>query len=431
MPYTPTARQFFPALLAALIMTAAHADDINSAIVLNPTPLLMAEADVTIDVVTEPALPTDAQREHGEATTDALQATATDNSAAIDSNIFSAINTDDAERRRAFQAANSSNEPRWITEAQFEKQLRLVHKSLPDPKVGLFGPDSMMWKINRYIATGAFGAGQAMLLQFSHPWITQGVEDHSKVRKAPVERARNTFRYVLTMMYGSRDQALEAARDVRRIHAKVQGYMKYRAGAYGEGSEYRANEEAAMLWVHATLWETQMKMYEEGVGKVSDIDKEQYYQESKLFAYLFGIREEVMPPHWLDFVAYCDRMRSGDQLAVTQASRDLADFFFGVHGWGGVLMWPAMQIQILITKANLPPRLSQGYGFSDYTWFGKNVYATGMWTSRVGHTILPDALLQNPAYKEAHARIKGKKAGWFTRLELWIGFGNSRLTNDR
>ncbi|MDQ8037405.1 MAG: oxygenase MpaB family protein [Pedobacter sp.] len=421
-------------LVAALQAITSHADSIdntlaaNTGIILNPPPLAMANAAPAA----EPAFWVDAgQSLHTDASDSALQLAAVDDTYASDSKPFSAINTDDVERRLSFRAANSSYEPRWITEAQFEKQLKLVHKTVPDPKVGLFGPDSMMWKINRYIATGAFGAGQAMLLQFSHPWITQGVDDHSKVRKSPVERARNTFRYVLTMMYGSREQALQAAKDVRRIHEQVQGYMRYRAGPYAEGSEYRANEEAAMVWVHATLWETQMKMYEEGIGKVSDIDKEQYYQESKLFAYLFGIREEVLPPHWLDFVAYCDRMRNGDQLAVTTASRDLADYFFGVHGWGGVVMWPAMQIQILITKANLPPEMSKAYGFSDYTWFGKSVYATGMWASRVGHTILPDSLLNNPAWKEAHARIAGKKAGWFTRMELWIGFGDSRLTNDR
>ncbi|MGH8491496.1 MAG: oxygenase MpaB family protein [Moraxellaceae bacterium] len=434
MQCTGIARTLFSVLLATLL-SSAHASADNTLadpVRLNPPPLAMANAAL----VEEPAFWVDAGQQLRTDRADRQQQLAladdfsADEVAASEEKTFSAVN-DEVEKRKAFWAGNNSNEPRWITQEQFEKQLKLVHKTVPDAKVGLFGPDSMMWKINRYIATGAFGAGQAMLLQFSYPWITAGIDDHSMVKKDPIERGRNTFRYVLTMLYGSREQALTAARDVRRIHAKVQGYMRYRAGAFGEGSEYRANEEAAMVWVHATLWETQMKMYEEGVGKVSDIDKEQYYQESKLFAYLFGIREEALPAHWLDFVAYCDKMRASDQLAVTKASRELSDFFFEVHSIGGVIIWPLMQVQILITKANLPPKLSKGYGFSNYTWFGKSVYATGMWGSRVGHTILPDSLLENPAYKEAHARIKSKKAGWFTRFELWVGFGNSRLTNDK
>ncbi|MDQ8037404.1 MAG: oxygenase MpaB family protein [Pedobacter sp.] len=395
-------------------------DDPNTGLQLNPPPLAMADALPA----SEPPLWVDA----------GLQLAAADTApapeAAEPAKPFSAVNEDVA-RRKSFWEENSGNEPRWVTQEQFEKQLKLIHKEVPDPKIGLFGPDSMMWKINSYIAPGAFGAGQALLLQISHPWITSGIDEHSVVRDKPLERGRNTFRYILTMMYGSREQALEAARDVRRIHAKVQGHLKYKAGAFAEGSEYRANEEAAMIWVHSTLWEIQMNMYEEAVGKVSDVDKERYYQESKLFAYLFGIREEALPAHWLDFVAYCDKMRASDQLVVTKASRELADYLFGVHSVGGAIIWPLMQLQITVTKANLPERLNKGYGFSNYTWFGKSVYATTMWSSRVGHVILPDALLQNPAWKEAQARLKGKKAGWFTRFGLWVAFKNSRLTNDK
>ncbi|MGH8491497.1 MAG: oxygenase MpaB family protein [Moraxellaceae bacterium] len=412
--------------IALLSSPALAEDSLTNDAALSLPPLAMADATPA----EEPPLWVDAAHALQTPPTDAAgQLLAAAESPTADQP-FSAVNENVA-RRKSFWDENNSNEPRWVTQEQFEKQLKLVHKTVPDPKIGLFGPDSMMWKINSYIAPGAFGAGQALLLQISHPWITAGIDEHSVVKKKPIERGRNTFRYILTMLYGSREQALEAARDVRRIHAKVQGHMKYKAGAFGEGSEYRANEEAAMIWVHSTLWETQMKMYEEGVGKVSDIDKEQYYQESKLFAYLFGIREEALPAHWLDFVAYCDKMRAGDQLVVTKASRELADYLFGVHSLGGVIIWPLMQLQITMTKANLPPRLSQGYGFSNYTWFGKSVYATSMWGSRVGHVILPDSLLGNPAYKEAKARIKGKKAGWFTRMELWMAFGNSRLTNDK
>lgn len=417
---------FFSLLCTAFIAPAVQAGEVREAtLVMNPPPLALASAAPA----PEPAFWQDAGQQLQDA--DTLTLAAAESMPATDSaRPFSAVNEEVA-RRKAFWDENSGNEPRWVTQEQFEKQLKLIHKEVPDPKVGLFGPDSMMWKISKYMAPGGFGAGQALLLQISHPWVTAGIDEHSVVRDKPLERGRNTFRYILTMLFGTRDQALEAARDVRRIHAKIQGHLKYKAGAFGEGSEYRANEEAAMIWVHATLWETLMNMYEESVGKVSDVEKEQYYQETKLFAYLFGIREEALPAHWLDFVAYCDKMRAGDQLVVTKASRELADYLFGVHSIGGAIIWPLMQLQITITKANLPDRLNKGYGFSNYTWFGKSVYATTMLSSRVGHVILPDALLLNPAYKEAKARIKGKKAGWFTRFGLWVAFGDSRLTNDK
>lgn len=316
----------------------------------------------------------------------------------------------------------------WITRDAFERQLKKLHAQVPDANAGLFGPDSMMWRISRYMAPGGLGAGRALLLQISHPWITAGIDEHSVTRKDPLKRARDTFRYILTMVYGTREQALAAAHDVRIIHDKVKGHMPYNAGPFAQGSEYRANEMKAMIWVHATLWETLMLMYEESVGPVSDFDKERYYEETKLFAYLFGIPEEALPAHWWDFLAYCQKMRE-EQLAVTPASKELASYLFGVHSIGGAFLWLPMQYEKLVTAANMPDKLREGYGFG---WGPTRnlVYTTSMATVRGMHHVFPDFLLENPAYKEAMARIEGRRAWPLTRFELWVAFGSSRLTND-
>lgn len=314
-------------------------------------------------------------------------------------------------------------EPQWITKAQFERQLQKVHGGVPDPRHGLFGPDSMMWKMQKYIVPGAVGAGRALLLQISHPWVTAGIDEHSITRDDPLKRARNTFSYLLTMTMGSREQALEAARDVRIIHARVQGKLRERAGVFAEGSEYRASEVQAMLWVHATLWETLMLTYEQSVGRVSDADKLRFYEETKIFAYLFGIPEEALPPNWWAFLEYCENMRNSGQLVSTKASRELAGYLFG---WHGVLMWAPMQYAKLTTAANMPEPLRSQYGFK-YGPVRKFMYESSMVGSKVAHFVMPDFLLANPVYKEAKARVKGKRAWPFTRFQLWVAFGESSL----
>lgn len=326
-------------------------------------------------------------------------------------------------------SAPPAYEPAWVTEEQFEKQLLLVHGKPIDPKMGLFGPRSQMWRISRFTAPGLLGSGRALTLQIAHPWVTAGIDEHSITRNDPLKRGRDTFRYITTMIYGDRDQALQAARDVRMIHEKIRGHMPYEAGVFVNGSEYRANEEQAMIWVHATLWETLMIMYEDAIGPVSDVDKEKYYQETKLFAYLFGIREEALPKHWPDFVAYCEDMRNSDRLVVTPASKELAGFLFGVRGVGPIL-WLPMQYEKAVTAMYLPEDLRKGYGFGTGPVRRAMVKST-LWMSRVGHKITPGGLTKNPVHKEAVARIANKKAGWFTRFELWVAFGNSRLVNDK
>ena len=98
--------------------------------------------------------------------------------------------------------------PRWVDEAAFCRQLVKVHGKIPDSRVGLYGPDSMMWKLSRAGMPGAFGAGRALLLQLAHPWVTASIDEHSVVRDDPLGRARRTFQHVGTMVFGSMPQVL-------------------------------------------------------------------------------------------------------------------------------------------------------------------------------------------------------------------------------
>ncbi|MFZ5755940.1 MAG: oxygenase MpaB family protein [Pseudomonadota bacterium] len=314
-------------------------------------------------------------------------------------------------------------EPAWITREAFERQLEKVHGKVPDPNVGLFGPDSMMWRITRYIEPGGLATGRAILMHISHPWVTAGIDEHSKSRRNLLERGRETFMYALLMVYGSRDQALQAARDVRTLHDHVQGRMPYRAGTFAEGSEYRANEAQAMLWVHATMWESMMMAYELMNGPVSPEDKDRFYEETKLFAFLFGLPEDILPADWNAMMAYCDRMRASGQIVVTPAARELAQFLYGSHN---VLMWLPMKYNKLVTTASIPPDMREAYGFK---WgpVRQVVHDASIDTVKVIHVIMPNYLLENPVHREARARIRGKRAGWFTRLEIRMALGQWQL----
>ena len=54
----------------------------------------------------------------------------------------------------------------------------------PDPILGFYGPDSMMWRINREAVL--LGAGPAaLLLQVAHPMVAEGVAHHSTFEEDP------------------------------------------------------------------------------------------------------------------------------------------------------------------------------------------------------------------------------------------------------
>ncbi|MEE2729433.1 MAG: oxygenase MpaB family protein [Pseudomonadota bacterium] len=310
-----------------------------------------------------------------------------------------------------------------ISRDMFEAQLALASSKVKDPQVGLFGPDSMMWRLSRHALFGAHGAGRALLLQIAHPWVTQGVDEHSKTRADPLGRAKRTFTSVLSIVYGNLDQATKYARAVHNIHSRIQGDMHYDAGAFGKGSHYQANEAHAMLWVHATLWDTTVMMYELFRRPLTREEKNRFYEETRLFAYMFGIPDHILPPDWDAFMEYNRSMWNSDQLTVTPATRELTGFLFEpLH----FTLTPAMAWLKIATAASLPVRLREDFGFQ-YGRREKLLFATGRRMLSLAEPMTPGIIRNGPAYVEASRRIRGLPSTLLTRAVTRALFGRPEL----
>lgn len=315
--------------------------------------------------------------------------------------------------------------PRWINKSDFCRQLVKVHGTIPDPRIGLYGPNSMMWKLSAPLAPGGMGAGRALLLQTAHPWITAGIDEHSIVRYDPMERARRTFVNVFTMVYGSMPQVMNSANRVHKTHVEIQGKIPYKAGAFKAGSEYHANEVSAMIWVHSTLWETLVTMYEEIEGPLSQVEKDRFYQETKLFAMLFGIPEDALPRDWNQFVEYNHAMWFSPQLKVTDNAKRLKEDLFTARSV--FLIFP-LWIQEMVTAAHLPAPIREGYDMNYGLWEQFN-NAWLMSGASFANWILPDGLGLSALYHEAHARLKGERVGAYQRMLIKNFLGTDRLVN--
>lgn len=316
--------------------------------------------------------------------------------------------------------------PRWINEVDFCRQLAKVHDNkLPNSREGLFGPDSMMWKLDGLGAPPAFGAGRALLLQVAHPWVTAGIDQHSDVRNDPLGRARRTFYHISSMVFGSMPQAMASANQVRDIHEEIDGKMTEEAGAFHYDSEYRANEINAMIWVHATLWETVVHMYEKLEHKLTPEEKDQFYEETKLFAMLFGIPESALPANWEEFMAYNEAMWNSPQLTVTPNALQLKkDLFDPKSIWMIMPLWG----QEIITSAELPPRIRDQYEMK-YGWWQKFNYGwirAATWTAQV---LMPKSMEYHPIYHEAQARLEGKRLGGYNQWLIEGFFDKERIVN--
>jgi uncharacterized protein (DUF2236 family) len=289
-----------------------------------------------------------------------------------------------------------------VTREQLEAHLEKITARVRDPRHGLFGPDSMVWSVNREHMIFLAG-GRAALLQQAHPFVAQGIEHHSRTRSDPQGRFKRTFKHVYAMVFGDLDSALRAARRVYAMHDRVRGVIAERAGVFAEGSRYDANAEHALLWVHATLWESSIKVYELIFRPLSAEEKERYYQETKLFAYLFGIADDVLPATWNDFLAYNERMWASNELFVGTLAREMQQFLFTPPT--PLLTQPAAWYRVM-TAALLPPRLREQYGMS-YGRSERAIYEASVPLLRALVRLAPRELRYIAAYQEARARI-----GW-------------------
>jgi len=295
--------------------------------------------------------------------------------------------------------------------------IRAVEPTASDPRAGIFGPDSISWKINRESAL-FLGAGRAALLQLAHPWVATALEQHSTLMNRPIERFHNTFRIVFTMIFGSLAQATRAARHLYAMHTGIQGELTEGVSAYQPGSHYEANEVGALRWVFATLVESAVVAYHCALPALEPSELAAYYDESKTLAALFGLPKAALPADWETFLVYCREMEQSNALGITRVASTMGQSLMA--GAGSWLRPPGWYRAL--TTAWLPERFRSGFNLP----FGPAEQALAerscRWLPMV-YQRLPGTFRFAGPWQEAQARLADRNPDPIAQLinRFWIG----------
>jgi uncharacterized protein (DUF2236 family) len=307
-----------------------------------------------------------------------------------------------------------------VSPEDLERELREIEAHAPGQIEGVFGPASLTWRIDREAAI-FLGAGRALLLQLAHPYVAVAIAEHSRTLADPVGRFHRTFNITFTLVFGTLDQAFRAARQLHRRHGAIQGVLPKAVGPFAAGSRYRANDIAALRWVHATLIESALMAHDLVLPAVSARERELYYAESRRFAALFGVPASALPPDWAGFAEYCEAMRRPGSLAVSDAARSIAAQIFTGSG----LRVRAPRWYRALTAQMLPPHLREAFELRDRDVSPRLAAQAITWARRL-YPALPERLRHVGPYQEAAARLAGRaRPDLATRLvnRLWIGRG--------
>ncbi len=279
----------------------------------------------------------------------------------------------------------------------------------------------MTWKINRESAL-FLGAGRASLLQLAHPWVAAALDQHSNLRSDPLGRFHNTFRVVFTMIFGTLEQALAAARSLYELHTHIEGEIPASVAAWPRGSHYQANEIDALRWVFATLVESAVMAYESVLPPLASAEKERYYSESKTMAMLFGLPPSVLPADWNAFEAYNRTMWGSNTLGVNALSREMAHrVLHGRSSWVPVPHWYRA-----LTAAWTPERLRREFAVPYEKREEQAAARAARWLPHVYRRI-PTSLRHVGPYQEARSRLENRRVGLLIRGSNRFWMGQSKM----
>ena len=165
---------------------------------------------------------------------------------------------------------------------------------------GLFGPDSMAWRVHANPIALAIGGVAAVILELAEPRVRSGVWDHSIFKTDPLARMQRTGEATLITTYGPTAAAEARVAMVTRMHQRV-------GGVTPEGQAYTALQPELMTWVHVTASWGFLNAYHRYVAPLSAVEQDRYYAEGGRLGRMFGAPE---PPDDVAGVAdWFDRMR--------------------------------------------------------------------------------------------------------------------------
>ncbi|GAB1815083.1 oxygenase MpaB family protein [Mycobacterium sp. MUNTM1] len=161
------------------------------------------------------------------------------------------------------------------------------------------GPDSLIWKFYGDNRTQLFGFQRTAGVENCIEQLAQGVLDHSVIFSDTLGRAKRTAPPLMNTVYS--DEPHEWGRKVRDFHKTIKGTIS-------DGSRYHALNPELFYWAHASFVDQVIYNTDTFIRRLSRAEKEQIFNEGKLWYSLYGVSDRGQPQTYDDFLAYWDQM---------------------------------------------------------------------------------------------------------------------------
>ncbi|HEX2361667.1 MAG TPA: oxygenase MpaB family protein [Jiangellaceae bacterium] len=264
--------------------------------------------------------------------------------------------------------------------------------------LGLFGPDSVSWRVHSEPVLWLAGL-RALYLQALHPRAIAGVIQHSDFREDAWGRLMRTADYVGTVVFGTTADARAAGARIRRIHERLRGTDP------GTGEEFRIDEPHLLRWVHVTEVESFVTTARRAGAPLSTSDVDAYYAEQLRSAELVGLDPRTVPASTAEVDEYYRDIRA--ELSAGELTAEVVRF----------LTIPPMPRLVGLAGGRLGWLAVSAAGFALLPRWARRLYRLpGLPTTDLSATLTVRALraaisvvpgaLEGPIYKDAMRRAE-------------------------
>ena len=264
---------------------------------------------------------------------------------------------------------------------------------------GYFGPNSMMWKVNKEI-TVLFGGARALLMHAAHPLIAAGARQTSFYQRDPWKRLIRTLSLQNSVTFGTKEEADESAHRINKLHEVIKGRDEI------TGETYDALDHDQLLWVHACLQISSIYFYEKTVRKLSEEEKNQYHLENLVAAEMVLVTKEKIPETHNELKQWVmEKSREEEFLLLTDVAEDVKSIILG----GPVPLhikpiWPFISFTAFHT---LPAEFKNIYGIKT-TRYKKCMVNFNLYLLKLTRPFLPPFFRLIPPARWAKQRITRK-----------------------
>ncbi len=210
-------------------------------------------------------------------------------------------------------------------------------------------------------AVGLLYGQRALLIGALEPLTYTGTMLSTGSGNRPFQRLARTAKIQETVLLGTRAEADKALAAVRRLHERVNGELAQEAGVHPAGTPYSAFDPELMLWTLAVIADSGRAMYEAMVRPLSELEREDLWQDYVRFGELFGLPGGDVPGSHREFSSWWEERLSSPDLQATPHGLAMAPLVAFEQPVPAAARGNLVA-QNHIIKGTLPPRVREIFG---------------------------------------------------------------------